>query len=118
MEEVRKEGDSGDIDIIRLVQLRDRWQLKEWIGNWSRGDSLWAENPHVKKRLKLLGQNAGKEGESINESESEEEAEPDDGSDIPDEGAFWIAWEDLLSEFDEVSPLHSIFISTVNTTLL
>mmetsp|Transcript_41231 Transcript_41231/g.94847 ORF Transcript_41231/g.94847 Transcript_41231/m.94847 type:complete len:476 (-) Transcript_41231:138-1565(-) len=60
---------------FRMLQIRNPWGSGEWTGDWSDKSDLWEKNPAVKKALGYVDKN---------------------------DGAFWMSWEDYLSNWKSI----------------
>ena len=77
VERTVKHEDDDDDEMLRLLQLRNPWGMKEWMGDFSDGDTIWDDYPEIKREL------VGKDGFS-------------------NDGVFWMSWYDFVSEFNQV----------------
>eukprot|EP00940_MAST-03C_sp_MAST-3C-sp2_P002139 g2139.t1 len=83
-EEEEEDDDEDDVDndesssnVLRLLQLRNPWGMREWSGDWSDNDVMWDDYPDVRAKL------VGKEG-------------------FKDDGTFWISWDDFVGQFNQI----------------
>lgn len=69
--------DAKKVDGFLLVKLRNPWGTFEWKGDWSDGSPLWGDHARVARHCGFV-------------------------ADAPDDGAFWMAWDDFKVYFDGI----------------
>ena len=67
--------DAKHVESFRLVKLRNPWGTFEWDGDWGDKSELWATHKHVAWACGWK-------------------------KDAPDDGTFWMSWEDFVKYFD------------------